>query len=443
MGDMPTMPTIREQLHRLAADPKELLAPSTQLVADRDDYLGQGSDALGRRISADTVEVFFSGELTSSLQRAFEAQRSEFIALHDVGGNATLRLLESLASAAGAPLQRLTIRRQGHGVALAVLRFVEVMVADGSAVRVYATAPGAPMPDAQAQGLARTLLACSKLGVLLLGDLPAAGLTAALQPLHDAMLRHHWHNRELLLVPLGAAMPSALQATGLGQGSSVAVHVAPRASAAQQVWGFIAGTWNRLHSLGDGSRALPLAAERALPRPAVPSPLADTQEMPLDPLGPPELQAAPPRAVSAGAAANAMPPSASAPSALSKATPMPTPGATRWQAYAEQCAGLKGAIACCVFDLHSLLPLAFAGQAPTPQRLAQHGVLLLTGIQDATRALGLGIARPEAGITAGAHHLLLRHVPGHPGVAVHLVLQAAHTSITLARMQLERVEPPL
>jgi hypothetical protein len=38
--------------------------------------------------------------------------------------------------------------------------------------------------------------------------------------------------------------------------------------------------------------------------------------------------------------------------------------------------------------------------------------------------------------------MVLRPVSGHPGVAVHLVLQAATGNLMLARMQLERIEPP-
>jgi hypothetical protein len=61
---------------------------------------------------------------------------------------------------------------------------------------------------------------------------------------------------------------------------------------------------------------------------------------------------------------------------------------------------------------------------------------------DATRALGLGANRPEASISTQSHHLLLRPVPGHPGVAVHLVIQASTGNLMLARMQLERIEAP-
>jgi hypothetical protein len=46
-------------------------------------------------------------------------------------------------------------------------------------------------------------------------------------------------------------------------------------------------------------------------------------------------------------------------------------------------------------------------------------------------------------LSTSGHHLIVRPVPGHPGVAVHLVLLASAGNLTLARMQLERVEAPL
>ena len=102
---------------------------------------------------------------------------------------------------------------------------------------------------------------------------------------------------------------------------------------------------------------------------------------------------------------------------------------------------IKGTLSCCVFDIHSLLPLAAAGDTPSGERLAQQGALLLAEMIDVARALGLGATQPEAAISTGAHHLLLRPVPGHPGIALHMVLLASHTNLTLARMQLERIEP--
>ena len=114
----------------------ELAAPATQIVRDREDYLGQGLQDVGRRIADDQVELFVSGDPAAALQQQFERLAPEFIALHDVGTSASLRLLGALAGAAGARVQRLSIRRQGHGVALAVLQFVEVPLADGQHVRI-------------------------------------------------------------------------------------------------------------------------------------------------------------------------------------------------------------------------------------------------------------------------------------------------------------------
>ncbi len=401
--------------------PTELLAPRTQIVSDREAYLGQGRHDVGRRISEDQVELFISADVATSLQQEFTQHTPEFVALHDVGPSASLRLLGSLAGAAGARVQRLSVRRQGHGAALAVLQFVEMPLADGTPVRVYSTDVNA---DAAVRTqVARVLLAFSRLGVLLVGDLPSHTLAAQLAPLHEALQRGPWPNRDLLMVPLGTGSTLAAQGAELAGQSPVAVHVTPRASRPKQAWAFISGSWNRLHGMPGGERALPTELTLAVPRPGVPRPEAATQPMELAPLPTPAARPAAP------------PP---APVAL----PMPVPGSTSWQAYADQCAQIKGAVSCCVFDMHSAEPLAHAGGTPRGDRLAQQGVALLAQVNTAARALGLGAGRAEAGISTASHHLLLREVPGHPGVAVHLVVSATIGNLMLARLQLERVEPP-
>ena len=405
----------------------ELLDPRTQFVADREAYLGQGRNDVGRRISDDQVELFIAGDLAQSLQQEFTQHTPDFVALHDVGTSASLRLLTSLAGAAGARVQRLSVRRQGQGVALAVLQFVEVPLADGNPIRVYSTDINA---DGQARTqLARVLLSFSRLGVLMVGDLPPHALTTQLTNLHEAILRGPWPNRDLLMVPLGSGTALAAQGTTLARGSQVAVQVTPHAAQPKDVWQFIGGAWNRLQDLADGKRALPTELTHAVAKPRVPMPEAATQPMELDP---PKTIAAPPTA----------PPRPSAPPRAVAQTPMPVPGGTRWQAYAERCAVIKGSIACCVFDTHSMQPLAQAGGPPSAERLAQQGTVLLAAMSDASRALGLGPVRAEASMSTQSHHLILRPVPGHPGVAVHLVIQASTGNLTLARMQLERIEPP-
>ena len=394
------------------ANRDELLDPRTQIVTDRDDYLGQGRHDVGRRISDDQVELFVSADVAGSLQREFIQHTPEFIALHDLGTSASLRLLTSLASAAGARVQRLSIRRQGHGVALAVLQFVEMPLADGKLLRVYATDVNADGPT-RAQ-VARVLLAFSTLGVLLVGELPHNALSGQLAPLHEAMQRGTWPNRELLMLPLGSSIALAAPAAQLANGTQVAVHVTPQAGKPRQAWGYIGGTWNRTQG---AQRALPTDLALAVPKPRIPVFEAPTQPMDMQPV-------------------------AAAPAPVVAPMPMPKAGGTSWQTYADRCVLIKGALACCVFDVHNVQTMAFAGGPPSAERLAQQGATLLAQMNDASRALGLGPARAEASVTTTNHHLLLRPVPGHPGVAVHIVLLASAGNLTLARMQLDRIDAP-
>lgn len=418
-------PDTQRVMHRPSrGGPEELNAPATQIVGDRETYLGQTTGDVGRRISEDQVELFVTGDAAMSLQQEFQRLGPEFIALHDLGLAASLRLLNSMAGPAGARVQRLSIRRQGQGVALAVIPFVEVTLADHSPVRVYST-------DVQAEGparaqLARVLLAHSRLGVLMVGDLPAHVLTAQVAPLHEAMMQGNWPNRDLLLVPLGNSIGLAAPSAQLGHRTPVAVHVTPHAAKPKHVWTFVGGAWNRLHGMPGGERALPTELSQAVPKPRVPSPEATTEAMPLD---------LPGRPAAASTAAALVATSAGV-------TPMPVPGASGWEAYAQRCALIKGVQACCVFDTHSMAVMASSGESPSPVRLARQGAALLASMLDASRALGLGPTQPEANISTAHHHLLLRPVPGHPGVAMHLVLQAHGANLTLARMQLERIAAP-
>jgi hypothetical protein len=453
--------------------PDETGGPATQVVASKEDYLGQGRFDVGRRIADDQVELFVNGEAAPALQAEFQRHKPEFIALHDVGTSASLRLLVGLAGAAGAPVQRLSIRRQGQGVALAVLQFVEVPLGDGSRVRVYSTDISA---DGQArQQMAQVLLGHSLLGVLMVGELPPHAMTTSLTPVREAVAHGTWPNREMLMLPLGSGTALAAQAAQISAGGPVAVHVTPRAAKPRHAWQFVAGAWNRLNSAPGGLRLLSTELGKAVPPPGVPLSQMDTQTMDLDGLpadaarpavpgrrtepqapaaagtGRPASPAAtlgerlrlqlPPEAAEERQVSTAPAP-ALAPATAPSPARMPVPGGTQWGGYVERVVMLKGAVSCCVFDVHTLQTRAHAGNLPSGERLAQQGAQLLFAMADAARALGLGTGRTEAAITTGAHHLVLRPVPGHPGVALHLVLEAAATNLTLARMQLERVDSP-
>jgi hypothetical protein len=108
--------------------------------------------------------------------------------------------------------------------------------------------------------------------------------------------------------------------------------------------------------------------------------------------------------------------------------------------YVHQLSELTGMVSCCVFELATGREVAHAGASPRAEDLANHGSELLASITATCRNLGLGHALPDAAITLGAHHLLLRPVPRHPGLALHAVLDKTHANLTLARLQVQRMD---
>jgi hypothetical protein len=420
------------QQTELAPRDNDLLSPLTQIVSDRDAYLGQSPTDIGRRVGPDKVELFITADIAGSLQAQFVKQQPEFIALHDVGGNASLKLLASLAEASQSKVQQLIIRRQGHGVSLGALQFVEVPLAGGAVVRLYATDISADGPTRQ--HVARVIMGYSQLGVLLVGDLAPNVLTQQLAHLREGMQRGAWPNRDQLMIPVGSNASLAGQAAHLAQGSRVAVQVTPQASRPRQAWNFIAGAWNRLHDDASSPRALqldPAPQDNVANIPSAPA----TEQMPLRP-----AEALPPS-----------PPLAPSPPPMRVASVPASEKAgavTDWRGYAVRCGAIKGVVTCCVFDVRRMLPLASLGNTASPERLAQQGAALLSVMNEAPRALGMtppqaSDASPVEGVVSvPGYHLLVRPVPGHPGVAVHLVLTAGPGAATLARMQLERVPSP-
>jgi hypothetical protein len=89
------------------------------------------------------------------------------------------------------------------------------------------------------------------------------------------------------------------------------------------------------------------------------------------------------------------------------------------------------------------MPVAHGGAGAPPDELARHGRALLSAMGTASRSLGLGHTMPDAAITMGAHHLLLRSVAKHNGMALLTVLDRTNANLTLARLQIERLDPLL
>lgn len=387
--------------------------PATQMLRDQEDYLANAASDVGRHVGAGQWELFVVSGAAEALRMQFDHLRPEFIAVHDVGTSASRRLLAGLAAASQGTVQKLAIRRQGHGVVLATLEFVELPVPGGASLRLYATEVDA---DTQVRhDLARVLLAASRLGVVFVGDLPGHALAAAMQPLQSAVAHESWKNRHLLMLPLASPAALAAQAAQLSIGRGIDVRTTPQVGRPAEAWGFIAGAWNRVReAVAAAGVALPAIGTAATPSrratdpPPTPLPMQPMPEVP----GP-------------------------------GARPAP---ASQLAAYVAKCAELKGMVSCGVFELASQRTVAHAGTRPGPAALASQGAALYAAMVESGKALGLGHGQPDAAVTLAAHHLVLRAVPGHPGLVLHAVLDRSVANLTLARLQLQRLdemlEPP-
>ncbi|MEP7295857.1 MAG: hypothetical protein ABI702_06680 [Burkholderiales bacterium] len=393
---------------------------ATQIMASDDNAVAE-KPPIGRQISPTEHELFVSCDPALALQQQFEHLHPEFIAVHDVSTSSSRRLLAGIAAASSRSVQKLIVRRQGYGTPLATLEFVDLPTPDNTPLRMYSTEVDA---DTLArQGLARTLLGFSRLGVMMVGDLPPHSIASVFKPLRDAMLSGPWPNRQLLLLPLAAGSALAAQGAEMGRGTGVTVRTTPQVVRPADAWGFINGTWARLRegtTLDRRSPNSPGAAARRAPRAAT---------APVTPATVPEV----PRSVDT----RAMRPM---PTIDSPATRAAAPQRSLLDRYVHQLSELPGMVSCCVFDVNSGLEVTHAGASPGASDMAMHGKALLAGMSASSRTLGLGHVLPEAAITLGSHHLLLRAVPGHPGLALHAALDKTHANLTLARLQVQRMD---
>ena len=516
---------------------------ATQIVRDKDDYLASEKSDVGRNTGPNERELFVSCDAGPALQQQFEHLRPEFLVVHDIGTASSRKLLSGIAAASGRALQKLVIRRQGYGKALGTLFFIELPAAGGIALRMYTTESEAD--PATRVALARMLLAFSRLGVVMVGDLTVEALRPALKALREDIIAGPWHNRHMLLLPLASASNLVAQGMDLAQRTGVNVRTTPMVARPAEAWGFISDTWRRLSEPEGGvtSTGSPAAAAlspevdpyRAPPPPAPasrPAPadvptlrangashpafrtsvapeasrfdtatLRDTRAAPIAPTPPapapapartpaqlaaaPVLQAAPPVLQATALASTqapmptpmptpapvpapmppavslrSLPPSARASEYRAAAPTMPmelsdlgrpsNPPQLHVQAklvdqnilprYVRLLSALNGMSSCCVFDVATGNKLAHAGTAPGPSELGRQGQTLVAAMLASSHALGCGNALPEAAITLDSHHLLLRAVPHHPGIALHAVFDKATANLTLARLQVLRLD---
>ena len=403
---------------------------ATQVMRDRDDVQAQAMRHVGRQVGQSQWELFVVIDPAEALKQQFDLLQPEYIALHDIGTQSSRRMLAGLAAATGRPVHQLHVRRQGLGMPLARLEFVELPIAAGlPPLRLYTTEIDADTQ--QRRRLARLLLAHSRLAVVIVGDLPPHALATALLPLHDAIKEGPWLNRELLMLPLAGASALAGQASHLAIGTGVQVRTTPLVTRPTEAWNYLRGTWNKLRG--------PLR-EKTIHLAEILDPVAPSTAA-VQAVGHDTGGTAQSASTSLLESATARPPLPMQPmpavrSAPATAAPVDPALAT----YIRKCGDLKGMISCCVFELATQRTIGHAGQRPGPAALASQGASLMATMAEAAQALNLGEAAPDAAITVGNHHQLLRAVPGRPGMALHAVLDRGLANLTLVRLQLQRLD---
>jgi hypothetical protein len=218
---------------------------ATQVMQDPTADVPRAQLQVGRRISDAQWELFVACEAAEALQQQFETMQPEFVVMHDIGTHSSRRMLQGLAAAMQRPVHQLHIRRQGVGMPLARLEFVELPVgADQPPLRLYTTEADAD--TAQRRRLARTLLSHSRLGVVMVSDLPPHALATALMPLRDAIVEGPWNNQELLMLPLSGASSLGGQAAHLARGSKVKIRTTPVVTRPAEAWSYLRASWNKL-----------------------------------------------------------------------------------------------------------------------------------------------------------------------------------------------------
>ncbi|MEP7102627.1 MAG: hypothetical protein ABI781_19095 [Burkholderiales bacterium] len=395
---------------------------ATQFLTDENDYLApEQQQDIGRQTGVNERELFVSCAPDLAMQQQFEHLHPEFIAIHDIATTSSRKLLVGIAAASGRAVQKLVIRRQGYGTALATLEFVELPTADGASLRMYSTEADAD--TAARHGLARMLLGFSRLGVMMVGDLPGHAIATALKPFHDFMLAGPWPNRQMLLLPLATGSTLVAQGMEMARGTGVNVRTTPQVTRPADAWGFINGTWSRLREYaGPDGRRVPALAGAPAGNPATAASAASGDYTgAVERRGPDRLAMRPMPTVATAATR------AAAPKGV-------------LDRYVQQLSELPGMVSCCIFDVASGLEVTHAGASPGAADLAMHGKALLAGMGASSRSMGLGHTLPEAAITLGSHHLLLRAVPGHPGLALHAALDKTNANLTLARLQVQRMD---
>ena len=418
-------------------------ALATQIMDPEGDASTAHRQDIGRPVGNDMRELFVACAPGEALQQQFEHLHPEFVAVHDLATRSSRQLLRGIAAASNRSVQKLVLRRQGGGGSLATIDFIDVPVGSQESMRIYSTDIDDTTDAAARHAVARTLLAYSQLGVMMVGSVPAENVDNLLRPWHEEVIRSPWLNRNLLLLPLTNSATLTTNGQNMVRGTSITLRTTPVVTRPADAWNFINGTWGRLRG-SIAPMSSPAAPARSPTRPPVrtgttaPSVHEAAARIsaqidagyrpPTEPIDP------------SGFAPTNILPLRAMPDVMARPVPMQD---EVLEVYVHQVRELNGVVGCCVFDIGSGLPVAHGGAGAPPEELARHGRALLSAMGSSSRALGLGHTLPDAAITLGSHHLLLRSVAKHTGMALLTVLDRTNANLTLARLQIERLDPLL
>jgi hypothetical protein len=390
---------------RAHAEEAESAGPPTLLARDSADYLGDDPHEIGRRVSPTEVELFVDVAPALALQRRLMQLNLVYIALHNVACHGGEALVQALSVATQRPIQQLVIRRQGVGLAMASIPFIEVPAGQSKSLRIFGTHSQADRVHREA--LSQVLLAHASLAVALVGELTHHMVGPAFSTLTLPPSAFSGRCSELLMVPLGGTPFWAQGAQGMLP--NLTVRITPTVQQAAEAWAFISGAWSRLRHQPAKARLEPTG-----------SGFAPTSAM----NAPPELSL---RTRPAADFANVM-------------------------ASVADLARLAGVEACCAFDVHTAQPWATPrnGQPalnPKAQAnlttMARQAKVLLDAARQAM-AEHYGQTPHSTGLThlsvqAPPHVLMVQALDQYSSLAVAVWLNTELGSANLVTARLQRL----
>lgn len=387
---------------------------ATQMLREAGDPEEDVAADIGRDVGNGVRELFVTTDAAEALEQQFSHHPIAYIAVHDIAINTSRKLLGGVAAAAGKPVQRLLIRRQGYGTTLASIDYVDCPVEQGLPVRLYST--DADTDSATRHALARVLLAHSSLAVVMIGDVPTHAMSDQLAPLRQFILRPGWFCHHLQFMPLFNLPSLTDHAHQLTHGTGVEAAVTAQVTRPADAWEFLRASWNMLqddaHPEGGGSRLArltgapsPSAVPAQAPRPAV------------VPGGP--ISIGLPKAPASNAAAAA---AVLGPVAAPTAAPAMAPAGPQQEGLARlatSMASLPGVSAICVFEVSTSKVMSQAGTSNGVE-LARRGTTLLAASDAARRMLQLSGPADEILVQGQGTSLAVRRLLSRPELAVHV-----------------------